>query len=323
MAKKIKQILMTAAVVFCLSLQAFAAQPSELVPVGKAIGIEIKAENVTIVGFSETVHAAEAAGLQKGDVVEKIDGTIIGSAADIFTALNRTDQPVKVTIQRNGKPREYLIQPEITPDGRYLGILARDTLAGIGTVTYYDPADGSFGALGHGVNDTENGRLIQMAQGKVVGASVIHVEKGKAGAPGALRGALDKTQIGTLYANTSAGIFGTLDTFVPQQEPIPVASTEEVQTGDATILSNVSGTETKEYSVRIEEIDSDDAHDRNLLLRVTDQELLSQTGGIVQGMSGSPILQNGRLVGAVTHVLVSDPTMGYGIFIGNMLDAAA
>lgn len=323
MGKKLQRILLVAAAAICLSLESFAAQPTELVPVGKTIGIEMKTEDVVIVGFSETVQAAESAGLQKGDIIERIDETDINSVGDISDVLNRTDQPVKVTVQRDGKTREYLVEPESSANGRYLGVLVRDTLAGIGTVTYYDPQNGSFGALGHGVNDTETAKLVRMERGRVVGATVLQVEKGKAGEPGALRGALDRREIGTLRANTSAGVFGTLDTFVAEQSPVPVASLADVKTGDATILSNVSGTETEAYSVRIEEIDSDDAHDRNLLIRVTDPALLSQTGGIVQGMSGSPILQDGKLIGAVTHVLVNDPTRGYGILIENMLEAAA
>ncbi len=325
MAKHCRRMLWAAALVFALEAQCFAAQPAELIPVGKTIGIELQTEHVTVVGFSNTVQAAEQAGLQKGDVIEKINDVEIHSTSDISAQLGQADAPVKVTVRRNQKRQEFLVKPETTSDGPLLGILARDTLAGIGTVTYYDPQTGNFGALGHGVNDNQTARLVEMDQGRVVNSSVIKVEKSKQGKPGALRGALENVQIGTVDANTSAGIFGTLDTFVAEQSCIPVAELSELRTGDATILSNVSGTQTQSYTIEIEQIEPNDAHGRNMLLRVTDQNLIDQTGGICQGMSGSPILQDGKLVGAVTHVLVSDPTMGYGIYIGNMLaaDAAA
>lgn len=322
MAKICRRILWVAALLFALSTQCFAAQPTELIPVGKTIGIELQTQDVTIVGFSDTVHAAQQAGLKKGDVIEKINDAEIHRAADISTQLRKSDAPVKVTVRRNQRQQEFLITPEVTGKGKLLGVLARDTLAGIGTVTYYDPATGDFGALGHGVNDTDTSQLVEMEQGRVVGSSVVNVEKSKQGQPGALRGALDSIQIGTVDCNTRAGIFGTLDTFVAEQDAVPVAQQTEIQTGDATILSNVSGTQTQSYTIKIERVEPNDSQGRNLLLRVTDQSLISQTGGICQGMSGSPILQNGKLVGAVTHVLVSDPTMGYGIFIENMLDAA-
>lgn len=322
MAKYCRRIICAVALLLALSTQSFAAQPTELVPVGKTIGIELQTQDVTVVGFSETVHAAEEAGLKKGDVVEKINDVEIHRASDISEQLGKANAPVKITIRRNRRQQEFLVTPEITGSGKLLGIYARDTLAGIGTVTYYDPETGNFGALGHGVNDTDSAQLVAMEQGRVVGSSVVKVEKSKQGQPGALRGALDTVQIGTVDANTKSGIFGTLDTFVPEQSPMPVAQESEVQVGDATILSNVSGTQTESYTIKIEQIVPDDSQGRNLLLRVTDQNLIAQTGGICQGMSGSPILQNGKLVGAVTHVLVSDPTMGYGIFIDNMLEAS-
>lgn len=323
MAKKCRRILYVLALLLTFSTQAYAAQPEQLVPVGKTIGIELQTQQVTIVGFSDTVQAAQKAGLKKGDIVEKINDVEIHRASEISERLGKPGAPVKITVRRDERQQEFLVEPEQVEGGRRLGIYVRDSLAGIGTVTYYDPETGEFGALGHGVNDTETAQLVQMEQGRVVPSRVVRVEKSKQGQPGALRGALDPVPIGTVTANTASGLFGTLDTFVPENEPIPVAQASEIETGEATILSNVSGTQTESYTVRIEQIMGDDAQGRNLLLHVTDQKLIDQTGGICQGMSGSPILQNGKLVGAVTHVLVSDPTMGYGIFIENMLDAAA
>ncbi len=321
MAKKCRRILCVLALLLSLSTQAYAAQ--QLVPVGKTIGIELQTQQVTVVGFSDTVHAAQTAGIKKGDIVEKIDDVAIHRASEISERLGKTGAPVKITVRRGDRRQEFLVEPEQAEGDRRLGIYVRDSLAGIGTVTYYDPETGEFGALGHGVNDTETAQLVPMEEGRVVSSRVVRVEKSKQGQPGALRGALDSVTIGTVTSNTASGLFGTLDTFVAENAPIPVAQSSEITVGDATILSNVSGTQTESYTVRIEQIMGDDAQGRNLLLHVTDQKLIDQTGGICQGMSGSPILQNGKLVGAVTHVLVSDPTMGYGIFIENMLNAAA
>lgn len=199
-------------------------------------------------------------------------------------------------------------------------------MAGIGTMTFYDPQSGVFGALGHGVTDTDTGKLLPLDHGSIMDASVKGVRKGELSAPGELRGEFDLTRdSGTLYANTEQGIFGTLtaeDAAHMTEDAIPIAKKSEVTTGAATILCTVEGAETREYDIEVEKICTLSGETRNLLLRVTDEELLARTGGVVQGMSGSPIIQNGKLVGAVTHVLVNDPTRGYGIFIENMLNAA-
>jgi stage IV sporulation protein B len=202
-------------------------------------------------------------------------------------------------------------------------VYLRQGITGIGTVTWYDPQTGAFGTLGHGVNDSK-GELAEMTTGKVYPASVFSVKRGKCGEPGQLRGGVEGQQaIGDLKKNTSRGVFGSVETGW-KGEAVEVAACDEVRTGPATIRSTVSGKEVREYSVEILKIYPEKRQEgRNMLIRVTDPTLLETTGGIVQGMSGSPILQDGKLIGAVTHVLVNDPTMGYGIFIENMLDAAA
>lgn len=215
------------------------------------------------------------------------------------------------------------LEPEQTPDGAKLGLYLRQGIAGIGTVTWYDPDTCVFGALGHGVNDP-GGCLLRMTQGNAYPGRILSVTRGRCGKPGQLKGAAGSTiPFGELHRNTPQGIFGR-NPQGWQGKPLPVAQADQLTTGPASILSTVTGQQPREYTVEILRLyPADRADGRNLLLRVTDPELLETTGGIVQGMSGSPILQNGRLVGAVTHVLVNDPTMGYGIFIGNMLAAAA
>ena len=206
------------------------------------------------------------------------------------------------------------------------GLKERDSMAGIGTMTFYDPQSGTFGALGHGVTDVDTGQLLPLDHGSIMEASVKAVKKGERASPGELKGDFDLTRdSGTLYANTECGIFGKLsaeDAAKIVGAALPIAKKDEVKTGKATILATVSGNETSEYDIEIEKIYSPSGSTRNLLLHVTVEELLTQTGGVVQGMSGSAILQDGKIVGAVTHVLVDDPTRGYGIFIENMLSAA-
>lgn len=196
-------------------------------------------------------------------------------------------------------------------------------MAGIGTLTFCEPATGRFGALGHGINDVDTAQLMPLQSGSIMYSEVTDVKKGEKGAPGELHGAFQVNRdLGELYANTASGVFGRLEdgTLTDGLEPVPVAERKEVKTGAATILSNIAGDQVEEYQVEIIRVyPANGADTRNLMLKVTDPRLLETTGGIVQGMSGSPILQNGKLVGAVTHVLVNDPTQGYGILAENML----
>jgi stage IV sporulation protein B len=195
-------------------------------------------------------------------------------------------------------------------------------MAGIGTVTWYDPNTKTFAALGHGITDVDTGALMPIRSGSILPTTVTGVEKGAKGAPGQLHGSFDLTQeLGSLTVNSDSGVFGTLSDMTWTGDPMPVAKRSQVQVGEAEILANISGNEVEHYQVEIKRIYPQGlSQGRDLLIEVTDPALLSATGGIVQGMSGSPILQNGKLVGAVTHVLVNDPTQGYGILAEEMLD---
>ena len=305
----------------CLLPQtALAAQT--LIPVGRVIGLELKNDTVTVAGF-EADSCAKAAGLQEGDCLIQIDQTPIRCAADVRKALNHSQGTATLTVRRNKETARIRVCPTITTDGPKLGAYLKEGVTGIGTVTWYDPESQSFAALGHGVN-TPNGQLLTLTQGNTYEARIVSVKKGKAGAPGQLMGALtSNVPMGSLQKNTPQGVFGSTQT-IYNGAALPVAAASEVEAGPAKILSNISGQSVQEYSVEILKIyASNSTSDRNMLIRVTDPQLLSATGGIVQGMSGSPIIQDGKLIGAVTHVLINDPTTGYGIFIENMLDAAA
>ena len=308
--------------VLSIYLCAAAAFARELIPVGQIIGLELSAGTVTVAAFDDSFPAGRESGLQVGDRIVAIDDTAIGCAEDIRRALRHSDGTVEMVISRDGKETVIHMQPEITSSGPKLGIYLKQGITGIGTVTYYDPETSQFGTLGHGVNDGR-GKLLPMTRGTVYSAAIVSVQKGKAGSPGQLKGSLSSTHVlGTLSGNTAQGVFGTApDAFSGQA--VEVAEAGDVRTGSAVIRSTVSGDTPREYSVEILKIYPKDRPDgRNLLIRVTDPELLETTGGIIQGMSGSPIIQDGKLVGAVTHVLVNDPTRGYGIFIENMLNAA-
>ena len=294
-----------------------------LIPVGQVVGLEIGEEWVTIGGFDAQLgKAAQAAGLQEGDRITKIDGKEIHCPEDVRRALRTSDGDVDISIVRGKAVKELELEPMITEDGPKLGVYLQQGITGVGTVTYYDPDTGVFGALGHGVND-KNGELVAMTQGFAYSAVVDTVKKGKSGDPGQLMGSVtDREPIAVLSKNTLQGVFGQAK--VPfTGDALPIAAIPEIHTGPAMIRSTIQDGTVREYSVDILKVYPNSDHGgRNMLLRVTDPELLNTTGGIVQGMSGSPIIQDGKLVGAVTHVLVSDPTTGYGIFIDNMLGAA-
>ena len=320
-----KRILRSIFVLFLLfaslPVQTFAAEL--LIPVGKVIGLQLQDETLTVAAFDDALGSyAKDAGLKIGDEILKINSTRVSSTADVKTALSQCGPQVALTVRRGEKVSTLQLSPKQTDDGPKLGIYLRQGIAGIGTVTFYDPDTGLFGTLGHGVNDAK-GSLLTMKQGIAFEAEVLSVRKGKCGEPGQLKGDADMVDVlGPLLKNTPQGVFGI--TKVPWKgEPMPAASYGEIRTGSAAIRSTVDGDTAQEYSVEIMKIYPQDRSDgRNFLIKVKDPKLLEITGGIVQGMSGSPIIQDGKLVGAVTHVLVNDPTMGYGIFIENMLDAA-
>ena len=295
-----------------------------LIPVGQVVGLELQDNTVTITSFDEELGAvAQKAGLQVGDRITQVNGHPVHTAEDIRYALDRCDGTVELTVVRNRREGTIRFAPGVTEDGPKLGIYLKQGVTGIGTVTWYDPETGLFGTLGHGVN-TPRGDLVKMASGTAYKASVVSVRKGECGQPGQLMGAMkDAKPIGTLYKNCTQGVFGKTQ-IGWTGEQMPVGSAKDVKTGEAKIRSTVHADTPREYSVEILKVYPNAASSgRNILLRITDERLLNTTGGIVQGMSGSPIIQDGKLVGAVTHVLVNDPTTGYGIFIENMLDAAA
>ena len=299
---------------------AHGAQPRTLIPLGKAVGIKLFADGALVVAVENSTV------LHKGDVLLKLGGEDISSIEEVQSLLRENGGAVMTMEVRRGERLLSLSDsPQQGADGVWrLGVWIRDSMAGVGTVTYYDPATQTYGALGHGITDVDTAQLMALQHGSIMPTSVKAVKKGAAGEPGELKGDFSvQRDIGTLRANTGSGIFGgaTDAAFFGDGEALPVATATQIHCGEATILSTVWGDETREYEIEIKKVYENGKEGRDMLLQVKDEALLSKTGGIVQGMSGSPILQDGRIVGAVTHVLVNDPTSGYGIFIENMLAA--
>lgn len=300
--KRIRNGLWAVLLIWCMALPAFAQQM--LVPVGRVVGLSLAEGSVTVVAYDETWgQQARDSGLQIGDEILSVNGVSIDSAQALSQALASSQGEVCLTVARKGQTRDVTITPASTGAGRKLGVYLREGISGIGTVTYYDPDTGTFGALGHGISNSR-GLLCAMRQGQVYAATVSGIRPGVPGTPGQLLGAVSGTHmLGTLAENTAFGIFGSCSAWAG--EPLPVATAAEVTPGPARILANLSGDRVEEFQVEIVKVFDRPGTGRDLLIHVTDPALLEQTGGIVAGMSGSPILMDGKLIGAVTHVCVN------------------
>lgn len=300
-----------------------AAEPKMLIPGGMTFGVRFFTDGVLVVGFAEKGDCpAYAAGLRIGDVVLKANGKALGGAKDLTDTIEKSGgQTVELYCRRDKADFTVKITPTADENGKYkAGMWVRDGGAGIGTVTYIDPKTGAFGGLGHGICDADTGKPLPLGRGVVLGVNISGITKGRVGAPGEIKGYFESSKLGSVIKNTDCGVFGIYSE-IPKTAygAMPIASANEVKEGAATILCTLDSGQMHEYTVEIYSIDRSASGGRCFSVRVTDANLLAITGGIVQGMSGSPIIQNGKLVGAVTHVLVSDPTAGYGIFIENML----
>ena len=299
-----------------------AAIPTELVPGGAAIGLRLQTDGVYITEFAE--HApAKAAGLKIGDRIAEIDGIEVSAAADLEPLINRANgNRVTVQVQRGERLAAFSVQPQRVGEQWRLGLYVKDSVAGIGTLTYYDPESERFGALGHAVNGKQS-QPIRICGGEVLPVELSEIRRGESGKPGSLTGRCPEQaeSMGDITENLPEGVFGRLNAPVFGQT-LPVAEFAELETGPACILCTVQNGPPQQYDVEITKVQPRGDGLRTLQLRVTDPLLLEQTGGIVQGISGAPILQGGKLIGAVTHVLIDEPDRGYGIFIGDMLEAS-
>ncbi len=297
-----------------------------LIAAGTTFGVRLASDGVLVIGMSdnEAERVAYRAGIRVGDIILEMNETPVKGAEELTEALkNNRDKRLTLKLRRGSETMHVTLTPYIGENGvPRLGILIRDSAAGIGTVTFVDPETGAFGGLGHGICDTESGALIPTRRGTVLRVMLDGIERGKSGKPGELRGTLCPDKLGVVTANTDCGVFGYLMDRGNAADAIPVAAPSELRRGEATLRTSLTDGKPTDYRVEITEIRPDAKGAKCFSLRVTDPKLLAATGGIVQGMSGSPIIQNGKLIGAVTHVMINDPTTGYGIFIENMLAAA-
>jgi len=309
-----------------------------LVPIGRTAGIKIYAGGILIVEFSEyeteagLLSPARDGGLKVGDLITDVGGVSVKTMQELQAEISKySGLQVTLSVLRGSDTLSLAVIPREDPtDGSVkIGAWVRDSMAGIGTITFYDPESGVFGALGHGITDSDTGMLMPLGSGSLIPSSIVGINKSEDGKPGELIGIFDTDKnCGSLYGNYDTGLFGTLniDELYPDllsADPIPVGDSDTVVRGSAYILSNIAGDSVEKYEIEIIKIINADRSTKNLYIRVTDPVLLSKTGGIVQGMSGSPIIQNDCIIGAVTHVLINDPVYGYGILIENMLEYAA
>ena len=294
----------------------------KLIPGGGVFGIRIACDGVLVAGVREGGSVGYDAGLRQGDLIVSVDGKKIGTVRDLVDAVTGSrGRPLSLSVLREEKTVSLSVAPaQYEGETWQLGIFVRDNAAGIGTVTFIDPETGAFGGLGHAIGDGKTGKPLRIKAGTVTGVILDGIERGKPGEPGELKGMLRPGGIGTVESNTEYGVFGRLSD-IPRGEAIPVAKPEEVKEGSATVLCTLKNGAVGEYEVELGDLSARAGCTKCFSVRVTDPALLALTGGIVRGMSGSPILQNGRLVGAVTHVTVGDPTQGYGVYLDSMLRA--
>lgn len=308
-----------------------------VIPLGTMAGVKLYTSGVLVVGMSEiegidkqTYKPYENTGIKEGDTIISVNESQITSTDDLTNKLN-TSKGNNVTVKylHDEETKECSITPVKTGKSEYkIGLWVRDSAAGVGTVTFYEPSTKTFGALGHGITDIDTNELINIASGEFVTTKVLNITKGEQGNPGKIQGTVDNQKnIGTISKNTKFGIYGQVDNVsslnIDASKEMEVALREEIQEGKATILCSLDNQNIEEYEIEIEKIYKENNYDnKSMLIKVTDQRLLEKTGGIIQGMSGSPIIQNGKFIGAVTHVLVNNPQEGYGVFGDTMIKQA-
>lgn len=296
---------------------------------GDSFGIKIFTKGVMVVGMSDVktkdgnINPAKAAGLKIGDIILKADGKTVSSNEQLSEIFNNAKgNSIALKVQRDGKTVSADITPALSNEtGSYkVGLWVRDSTAGLGTMTFYSTVNGAFAGLGHAIVDVDTGVLLPVSSGEIVKTEILSVTKSKVGSAGEICGAFTGEVEGTLIKNTDCGLFGFLDEYDTGEKLIKVAHKQEVETGRAKILTTIDNGEPKYYDCVIERVDYNNNEQKNLMVLITDGELIKKTGGIVQGMSGSPIIQNGNLVGALTNVFVNNPKKGYAVFAEEMYE---
>lgn len=296
---------------------------------GEVFGIKLYTDGVIVVGTqsvmldNKKVNPAEDSGIRVGDIIVSVNNVDVFSSDDVSALLNDNNgQPYKIKIKRDGRYKNFVLTPVYSDkEGCYkAGMWVRDSTAGIGTITFYNKNNGTFALLGHPINDVDTKEIMPMLEGEAVEASVRSVQKASSGTTGSLVCDFNENVIGKLLVNTQCGVYGAYSTVSPLAYAYPVASCQEIDKGFAQIISTVDSGNPRAYSINITKISYNGNGERDIVFKVADKDLVKKTGGIVQGMSGSPIIQNGKIIGAVTHVIVDNPEKGYGIFAQTMVE---
>lgn len=310
-------------------------ETTEVVPLGNIVGLKLYTNGVLVVGMSEIsgidknkYKPYENTGIVEGDMIVEINEKTVTNTTELIECVNNSKgRQISIKYVRDGEILETNIKPiETSKDDYKLGLWVRDAAAGVGTISYYEPKSGLFAALGHGIIDVDTEKLLDISSGEFVTTDIVSIVKGEKGNPGKIQGSVEAQQkIGDVYKNTEFGVFGKVsNTSVLNEDltkTVKVASRNEIKTGKATIMCTLENNIKKEYEVEIEKIyKNNNTDNKSMVIKVTDKELLEKTGGIIQGMSGSPIMQNGKIIGVLTHVLVSNPTVGYGVFADLMVE---
>ena len=300
----------------------------KVIPLGNAIGLKLYTEGVLIVGMSEIEgkRPYELSGIKEGDRIISIDDKKIETTEDLIETVNASKgKEVSIKYVRENSEEVTNITPVQTKQDEYkLGLWVRDAAAGVGTASFYIPSTGMFASLGHGITDIDTGDLITISNGELVSTNIVSIQKGEKGKPGEIKGSIEGSRkIGEVYKNSSFGIFGKVsnkNSLKVTESEMEILNRDEIKKGKAQIICELEDGKKEHYDIEIQRIyTANNKDNKSMLIKITDERLLEKTGGIIQGMSGSPIIQNGKFVGAVTHVLVNDPTTGYGVFADMML----
>lgn len=300
-----------------------------VIPGGTPFGIKVFTNGVMVVKIdkinvnSHSYTPAEDANIKIGDVILEVNGKSVTSNEDLVNCVNKCNgDSMNIILERNEQKISTKLTPVNSGNEQYkIGVWVRDSSAGIGTITFYEPKSGGFAGLGHGICDVDTGSILPLGQGEIVGARIDGITMAQSGKAGTLNGHIESGNVsGYVTENKNTGVYGVLNNCPTPFDPVSVAFKQEVTTGKSQIITTLDDNKPQYYDIEIESINyDDDCKTKNLVIKITDEKLLSKTNGIVQGMSGSPIIQNGKLVGAVTHVFVNEPQKGYGIFAENML----
>jgi len=299
----------------------------EVIPCGITVGVRINTNGVMVLGTGAVrdsegrLHNPSDGILRPGDLILSANGSDLANKEDLILAIAETEDILTLQVKRDTETIEAVITPIRAANGNMIGSWVRDSTQGIGTITYFNPETNTFGALGHGIMDVDTKRLMSVRSGYIIVARITSVKKGMRGTPGELVGVIEPHNVlGQIKTNSPYGIYGVMENSPVSMNPMPVAKQDQIVEGPATVRTNVIGNEVRDFEIYIESVNRFSVDDtKGMVIRITDPDLLAATNGIVQGMSGSPIMQNGRIIGAVTHVFVQDPTKGYGIFIENMI----